>query len=80
MKVIQFIKMSVFALVLLSSCQKDDDINPNPDNPNNITLLNSNQWTVVANHIQKKQQGVLGGGFGTAAFSLQKQGSISQTV
>lgn len=74
MKAIQFITTTVLASVLLSSCKKDDDINPN--NPNNITLLNSNQWTVVANHIQKKQQGVLGGTFGTTAFSLQKQDEL----
>ena len=72
MKAIQIITMTVLTTVLLSSCKKDDDTIPNPDNPNNITLLNSNEWTVVANHIQKKQQGVLGGSFGTTAFSLQK--------
>jgi len=74
MKALQIITMTVLTSVLLYSCEKGDDvINPNPDNPNNITLLNSNQWTVVANHIHKKQQGVLGGTFGTAAFSLQKE-------
>lgn len=76
MKVIQFITMTVLTTVLLSSCKKDDDTIPNPDNPNNITLLNSNEWTVVANNVQKKQQGVLGGSFGTAAFSLQKQDEL----
>jgi hypothetical protein len=68
---------SILALViaaLLSSCSKDDDINSN--HPNNITLLNTNQWKVVANHIRKKQQGVLGGGFYTQAFSLQKPGEL----
>jgi hypothetical protein len=68
--------MTVLTTVLLSSCKKDDDTIPNPDNPNNITLLNSNEWTVVANNVQKKQQGVLGGSFGTAAFSLQKQDEL----
>lgn len=76
MKAIQIITITVLTTVLLSSCQKDDDTNPNPDNPNNITLLNSNEWTVVANNVQKKQQGVLGGSFGTAAFSLQKQDEL----
>ncbi|MBL7837524.1 MAG: hypothetical protein JNM67_08410 [Bacteroidetes bacterium] len=76
MKAIQFITMTALTAVLLSSCKKDDDISPNPDNPSNITLLNSNEWTVVANNVQKKQQGVLGGSFGTAAFSLQKQDEL----
>ena len=74
MKVIQFIKMSVFASVLLSSCKRDDDINLNPDNPNNITLLNSNQWTVVANHIQKKQQGGFGWKFRYRSIQFTKAG------
>lgn len=76
MKALQFITMTVLTSVLLSSCQKDDNKNSNPDNPNNITLLNSNQWTVVATNIEKKQQGTLGGRFGTAAFSLQKQDEL----
>jgi hypothetical protein len=75
MKAIQYFSVLflVFA-VSLSSCNKDDDTNP--DNPNNITLLNTNQWKVVANHIQKKQQSVLGGSFRTSAFSLQKQDKL----
>ncbi|MFV0605038.1 MAG: hypothetical protein ACK5NK_04270 [Niabella sp.] len=75
MKALQYFSVLVLVFaILLSSCNKDDDTNP--DNPNNITLLNTNQWKVVANHIQKKQQGVLGGRFGTAAFSLQKQDEL----
>ncbi len=76
MKALQTITMALFITVLLSSCKKEDDVVPNHDNPNNITLLNTSQWTVVASHIQKKQQGNLGGRFGTSAFSLQKQDEL----
>lgn len=75
MKIFNLFSIVVLAtIVLLSSCKPDEDIDPN--NPNNITILNTNQWSVVANHIEKKQQGVLGGSFVTQAFSLQKAGEL----
>lgn len=73
MKTTQHFTLLIILFAVLYSCKKDDI---NPDNLNNITLLNSNQWKVVASHIQKKQQGALGGGFGTTTFSLQKQDEL----
>ncbi len=74
MKALQILTITILTTVFLSSCKKKDDVNPN--NPNNITLLNTNNWKVVAQHVQPKTQGNLGGSFGTSAFSLQKQGEL----
>lgn len=71
MKALQILTLTILITGLFPSCNNDDD-----SNPNNITLLNTNKWKVVANHIEKKQQGVLGGAFGTIAFSLQKQNEL----
>lgn len=75
MKALHFLQVTtLFTIVLLTSCKKDDDGLANTKE--NITLLNTNQWTVASGHIEKKQQSVLGGSFGTSAFSLQKQGEL----
>lgn len=63
-----------FTVVLLTSCKKDDDDLTNTTK--NITLLNTNDWKVVAQHAQPKTQGNLGGSFGTQAFSLQSPNEL----
>lgn len=75
MKVLQVLKMIfLFTVVLLTSCKKDDDDLTNTTK--NITLLNTNNWKVVAQHTQPKTQGNLGGSFQSQAFNFQSPGEL----
>lgn len=70
MKALQVIKMTIlFTVVLMTSCKKDDEDLINTTN--NINILNTQEWRVVAQHKQPKTQGNLGGGFETQNFSFQ---------
>ncbi|MVZ60454.1 hypothetical protein [Sphingobacterium humi] len=72
MNIFNILKMTLLAFtVTLFSCTKDDGVEINPNNPNKVTLLHSNQWTTVAQHTQPKTQGNLGGSFQTQTFRMQ---------
>jgi hypothetical protein len=75
MKALQVLKMTIFfTAVLLTSCKKkDDDLSNTTEN---INLLNTNEWGVVAKHAQPITQGNFGGHFGTQAFSLQSPNEL----
>lgn len=75
MKALQFLQITtLFTIVLLTSCKKVDDGHTNTKE--NITLLNTNNWKVVAQHAQPKTQGNLGGSFETQAFNLQSPNKL----
>lgn len=75
MKTLQhFPVLAIAVVVLLTSCNKDDD-NTDPNNSNNpatIGLLNTSQWRVVANQKLPMLEGVHGGRRGTMSFTTQK--------
>lgn len=65
-----------FSLLLSCTIEKEDS-DPTPDpTASDLTLLKSNQWKVAASLTREKLQGVLGGGFLTAALDLQKQDEL----
>lgn len=75
MKALHFLQITtLFTIVLLTSCKKVDD--GLPSTTKNITLLNTNYWKVVAQHVQPKPQGNLGGSFETQAFNLQSPNKL----
>lgn len=76
MKTLQLLFLATF--VLLTSCKKDDDSSDKDTDPTpkSIALLKNNNWKVAASLTREKYQGVLGGGFQSAAFDLQKQDEL----
>lgn len=75
MKLLQVLKAAFLCItVLLASCKKNDNHSPTEDN--SIELLKNNNWKVAASLTREKYQGVLGGGFQTAALNLQKQDEL----
>jgi len=60
---------------LFSSCKKEkygDDPAQPPTSPTELTVLKSSHWKVLAKQSLPKQEGVLGGGWGTMSFTTQK--------
>ena len=70
-----FSRFAIVIAVMFSSCSKDDDIE-HPNTTNNIQLLNTEDWTVAAQHAQPKTQGNLGGSFETQAFNMQSPNEL----
>lgn len=71
MEIKNLLKATILALaIVLASCKKDQN-NDKAGGANNISLLNTSEWKVVAKHAQKKIQGNLGGSFETQAFTMQ---------